>query len=408
MMKILIIVENNPFFVSSAESNRLISLILGLKKFDVSIHLIITNGFQNINEYNNLGFKGQNSIYSYQYTAFLFNSNIWLRRLNKFVIKPFIKSVFQIFTVNNILKYDPDIIWVSMDLSSLKIILEKKLKVKGFKFFIEISEFLDIHNIQNTRFIHRLSGNNRQKLFNEFVIPELNGLVVMTSALFSEFKGYGNLKLLHLPMTVDLNRFKDLDLKLGGLENPYIAFVGVMDNMKDGVNILIHAFNIIQHKFPNVKLYLIGGWNYDTPLHLEIIKKLNLENRVKWLGEFSREKIPIILQNATLLVLPRPDSKQARGGFPTKLGEYLATGNPVCATSVGEIPDYLIDNESVFFAQPGSIESFADAMDRALSNYENAKRVGLNGKKVAEKEFHKDIQAKKLYDFLKELVEERQ
>jgi glycosyltransferase involved in cell wall biosynthesis len=123
--------------------------------------------------------------------------------------------------------------------------------------------------------------------------------------------------------------------------------------------------------------------------------------------EYSRDAIPSIIGNADLLVLPRPDSKQAQGGFPTKLGEYLATGNPVCATSVGEIPDYLTDNESVFFAQPGSVESFAEAMRRALSDPENAKRVGLNGKKVAQKEFNKDIQAKKLHQFLLELQDKK-
>ena len=133
-MKILIIVENNPFFVSSAASNRLISLILGLKKFDVSIHLVITNGFQNFSEFNKLGIKGINEIYSYQYTAFLFNNNIWTRRLNNFLIKPILKIFFRKKTVNNILKYNPDIIWSSMDLSSLNTILEKRLKNGAFKF----------------------------------------------------------------------------------------------------------------------------------------------------------------------------------------------------------------------------------------------------------------------------------
>ena len=138
-------------------------------------------------------------------------------------------------------------------------------------------------------------------------------------------------------------------------------------------------------------------------LRLELIKSFGLEDRVFWMKEYSRDAIPSIIGNADLLVLPRPDSKQAQGGFPTKLGEYLATGKPVCATTVGELPDYLIDNESVFFAQPGSVESFADAMRRALSDPENAKRVGMNGKKVAQKEFNKDIQAKKLHQFFLEL-----
>ena len=127
---------------------------------------------------------------------------------------------------------------------------------------------------------------------------------------------------------------------------------------------------------------------------------LNLDNRVFYKGSVSRDEIPAIIMNAQLLVLPRPDSKQAQGGFPTKLGEYLATGNPVCATTVGEIPDYLVDGESVYFAEPGSVDSFADAMHRALRNPVLAKQVGVNGRKVAEECFNKDIQAKILYDFL--------
>lgn len=123
--------------------------------------------------------------------------------------------------------------------------------------------------------------------------------------------------------------------------------------------------------------------------------------------EYSRDAIPSIIGNADLLALPRPDSKQAQGGFPTKLGEYLATGKPVCATKLGELPDYLKNNESIFFAQPGSVKSFADAMRWALSDTENASRVGLNGKKVAQKEFNKDIQAKKLHQFLLELQDEK-
>jgi glycosyltransferase involved in cell wall biosynthesis len=129
-----------------------------------------------------------------------------------------------------------------------------------------------------------------------------------------------------------------------------------------------------------------------------------LENRIYYMGSVTRDQIPPIIMNASLLVLSRPDSTQAQGGFPTKLGEYLASGNPVCVTKVGEIPDYLIDNETAFLAEPGSVESFADAIDRALRNPKNAKRVGLNGRRVAEISFNKDIQAKKLYDFLIQLV----
>ena len=118
----------------------------------------------------------------------------------------------------------------------------------------------------------------------------------------------------------------------------------------------------------------------------------------------SREQIPPFICQASLLVLSRPDSHQAQGGFPTKLGEYLATGNPVCVTKVGEIPEYLEDNVSAFMATPGDVDSFADAIDRALSNLEQAKKVGQKGREVAEKEFNSETQARRLHEFLAENV----
>ena len=226
----------------------------------------------------------------------------------------------------------------------------------------------------------------------------------MTKALMEHYSAFSqHPPLLHLPMTVDLKRFqKQIGAPLE-LKKPYIAFVGVMDDAKDGINILIEAFNKIANEYPNLNLYLVGGWNYDTPSHLKRINELRLEDRIHWVGEYSRDTIPSIICNAKLLVLPRPDSKQAQGGFPTKLGEYLATGRPVCATTVGEIPEYLEDKKSVYFAKPGSVKSFVNAMSNALKNDKQANNVGEQGKKVAELYFNKKTQSITLYNFLKQL-----
>ena len=53
-------------------------------------------------------------------------------------------------------------------------------------------------------------------------------------------------------------------------------------------------------------------------------------------------------------------------------------------------------------AAPGDVDSFADAMDRALFDKEKARRVGLNGRKVAEENFSIDIQSKRLVQFLED------
>src|SRR5690606_3427017 len=146
--------------------------------------------------------------------------------------------------------------------------------------------------------------------------------------------------MMHLPMTVDFTRFDKILPPVKGFTKPYIVYVGVMNDAKDGVNILIKAYKEIYTDIKEYQLYLVGPWHYDTPLHLKMIQEFGLVNKIEWKGAYDRDLIPAIIQDADLLVLPRPDSKQAQGGFPTKLGEYLATGNPVVATRVGELPDY--------------------------------------------------------------------
>jgi glycosyltransferase involved in cell wall biosynthesis len=272
------------------------------------------------------------------------------------------------------------------------------------RLFLEMSEFLDIHKYNKGNFLQRWKADRREQYFNSKAFNAYDGIALMTKTLLTHYSKFPHPHpaFLHLPMTVDLDRFSMETSQPEEFIKPYIAFVGVMNDAKDGVNILIEAFANICSQFPDHKLYLIGSWNYDTPNHLKLIKKHNLMHKVFWMKEYPRDSIPSILKNASLLVLPRPASKQAQGGFPTKLGEYLATGNPVCATTVGEIPNYLVDGESVYFAEPGSVESFAHAMQRALSNPDESKRIGINGRKVAEKYFNKNIQAKILFDFLKE------
>jgi glycosyltransferase involved in cell wall biosynthesis len=408
-MHLNVILNHNQFFDNSASANRILSLITGLKLFKIEINLIFIGGSLSSLELKEWGEKGQKFDLNYIYLNKLEINNIWKARLYKYLFVHIYETIILLrlkkFALNN-----PGVFWVNKDKRHLKLGLELKKINKNLRLFTEISEFPDFYLSQNIPERHKaeLKSNSDylEKNLNEF-----GGLALMTNSIVEYYKSKIDqkiVKICHLPMTVDLNRFNDESTQPKEFKGPYILFVGVMSDNKDGVNILIESFSKIQTRYPDYNLYLVGPWQPDSIGHQELIKKLDLEAKVKWMKEYPRNSIPSIIKKSNLLVLPRPDSRQAQGGFPTKLGEYLASGIPVCATTVGEIPDYLVDNESVFFAKPGSVDSFAEAMDRALSNYENAKRVGLNGKKVAEREFNMDIQAKKLYDFLKELVEEEQ
>jgi glycosyltransferase involved in cell wall biosynthesis len=400
-----VIISYNPYALSSASANRWRTLLDGLTKYGVSIELLIFSCYQTEDEKRKFHQKGTMENINYQYlNPVIYNSYFGKRFYNYFghyFSEPKIKNrIFQLVKNSNAL------IWTDSSHFSFQMAVKIKSKQPKNLLFLEMNEFLDIHKYNKGNSLQRWKADRMQKFFESKAFYKYDGIALMTKTLLKHFSSrlIPHLKLLHLPMTVDLERFSAVEEVLKGFRKPYIAFVGIMSDAKDGLNILIEAFSKIASQFPTYNLYLVGPWQYDTPSHLKMIKENNLSNRIFWMKEYPRDKIPAILKNASLLVLPRPDSKQAQGGFPTKLGEYLATGNPVCATTVGEIPDYLVGDESVYFADPGSVDSFADAIRRALSNPKEAMRIGTSGCKVAEKYFNKDIQAKKLYDFLLSLT----
>ena len=198
-----------------------------------------------------------------------------------------------------------------------------------------------------------------------------------------------------LNMFVDTTRFQGLKKQPS---EPYIAYCGTASNNKDGVDQLIKAFAIVVKKHPNYKLYIIGN----TPSkqqrfnNFELVKNLGIENNVVFTGVVSSSEIPQMLKNATILALDRPNNLQAKYGFPTKLGEYLQTGNPVVITRVGDIPLFLKDGESALIAEPENPDSFAEKLCWVIEHPVEAREIGIKGKQVADIHFNSIFETKKI------------
>ena len=394
-MKIILIRDYNPFIENGASANRFRGLIEGLRNERNTVDVAVVTGMVAPNE----------SIMSSDGVIYLSKSNrysYWQARLNKYIFNNLHKSIAK-RRLNRLDLSKYDYIWLS-DSSSVFDVFFSSDKSTSCKTFIELNEFQDIHKEEGHagNILQRIYGSKSEKSFID-VVSKIDYFACMTNTLLDHYRKMAKpeAKFIHLPMTVDLKRFIGIpDTTI--YSKPYIAYTGTFNNAKDGVDVLIKSFAKIANKYPQYHLYLAGFWHYDVPMQEKLIEEFGLTNRITYLGVLNKDQIPVFICNADILVLSRPDSHQAQGGFPTKLGEYLATGNPVCVTKVGEIPDYLEDNVSAFMATPGDVDSFADAMDRALSNPDNAKKVGLAGREVAEREFNSEIQAKRLYEFLQE------
>lgn len=264
--------------------------------------------------------------------------------------------------------------------------LSATLKKKGVKVYHERTEHPMVSKLKLL--------NMRQYLE---ACTHVDGLFVISNSLKEYFTSIGvpKEKIHIINMTVEASRFDGLVCRP---KERYIAYCGKATNNKDGVDELIKAFAITAKTHPDVKLYIIGAppKRSDESGNLELVERLGIASQVVFTGLVSANEIPQMLKDAEILALDRPDNMQAKYGFPTKLGEYLLTANPVAITRVGDIPMFLKDGVTALLAEPNSPKQFAEKLNWALDNREEALKIGAAGKELALENFDSVIETKKM------------
>lgn len=280
---------------------------------------------------------------------------------------------------------------------TISLITEQCLKVSGVKVFAEVTEHPKVCSpVADPSLLL-----DEQSYID--TILKLSGLFVISNPLKQFFQQYGipSSKIHIINMTVDPSRF--LKIHKTNCKDRYIAYCGTASNNKDGVDELIKAFAIVAQRISDVKLYIIGK----TPSkkqkfgNMELVKSLSLKDKVVFTGIVKAVDMPQLLKNAEVLALDRPDNLQATYGFPTKLGEYLLTKNPVIITAVGDIPEFLKDGVSALIAKPSDAEDFSSKLIWALTHKDEAARIGREGCSVAMEHFNSFTEAQKIIKIFK-------
>ena len=274
-------------------------------------------------------------------------------------------------------------------------ILSKIIKRKDINVYLEKTEHPEVSNPGH--WPYKVSVNAYLSL-----CCKLKGLFVISTSLKYYFSSMGvDQKKIHIVnMTVDDSRFKSISKQK--VDRQYIAYCGKATNNKDGVDKLIKSFSMISHKFPTLYLFIIGkAPNKQEPNNNEVLaKRLGIGDKVVFTGVIPYADMPQLLLNASILALNRPNNMQAKYGFPTKLGEYLLTGNPVVVTSVGDIPLFIKDKENGMLASPADDSDFAEKMEWLLEHPYEAAVIGKNGKELALKAFNNKTESCKIVNVL--------
>ena len=384
----VIIFTDEAFPHGMAATNRIISYIKGFTHHNVKARVICLRSTEIKDNAKNNDINGVYDDMSYRYLS---TSTIKPEGfVQKRVRNTYSNILLFFYSLRNIDNSTISIYYSSHTIPAM--ILWLTNKIKGGKLLKEESEHPEVY-VKGKGLISKI-------LFKKIQYQLFDVHLLMTKNLISYFKDISKIPVLHVPMTVDLKRF-DPNLRKHHSKINKILYTGQLDDNKDGVDILLNAFATIVEKHSSYHLYLYGPAKSEESMqkYYDLVEGLGISKHVHFEGLVTREVITEKVLNARLLVLPRPDSLQAQNGFPTKLGEYLASGNPTLVTSVGEIPDYLIDRENTFMAIPGDVRSLEKKLLEIVENYDLAKEVGINGRKAAETYFNNINQTKNILNF---------
>lgn len=164
-----------------------------------------------------------------------------------------------------------------------------------------------------------------------------------------------------------------------------VLFFGRIVEYK-GLDILLAAWKNLS--LENAQL-IIAGEGDISPYKKLLENQKNIEVLNYYIDE---KKIREIFSKASLLVLPYKDATQSG---VLSIAYYYSM--PVIATSVGGLPDVVIDKKTGWLINPNSVLELTNALSEALSSADLLKRRGKNAKIFAEENLSWEKIVSKIY-----------
>lgn len=229
-----------------------------------------------------------------------------------------------------------------------------------------------------------------------FAMKDAATFVISTALKTQTEKRYPKIKTCLLPNASPSLKKEDKT----NLHRPLRVIYSGTFAVKDGVDYLIDGAIKAVEKGCEMELIMMGK---GQPWDMKVLDKLTGYDWAHYLGFVSDEELLNQIQNADVLCMTRNNSLFANYGFPFKLSEYLATGNILLATRVGDVEMYVKDKESAYIVDPEDFGQIADALCHIQQHEEEAIIVAQSGYEVMQQYFSMNSVGKIFINFLTNL-----
>lgn len=156
-----------------------------------------------------------------------------------------------------------------------------------------------------------------------------------------------------------------------------------------GLSVFLEALLRVREVFPDVVFEVVGDLRgEDEGWVREFVGKHNLKNNFKITGWLPYSEVPERLMEADIgVILFQPVLYNNIVGAPNKLFEYMAAGLPVVAPDFPEMGRVVREEGCGVLVDPTDPGAVADAVVRLLSHPEEARRMGMRGRRAVEERY---------------------
>ena len=179
-----------------------------------------------------------------------------------------------------------------------------------------------------------------------------------------------------------------------------------------GLHVLLRAVAMLKNKYSDIKLYVPGEpmvsdgsvqWLLRKRGYTKFIEgliyELGIKDNIIWLGRITHRELAEELEKKSVFVLCSAAENQS-----SSLIEAMTVGVPSVASAVGEVPEFVKNEENGLLYRFGEHDVLAHLLDRVFSDDELAKKISENGKKDMLKAHDADMINNTITDIYKEVL----
>lgn len=205
-------------------------------------------------------------------------------------------------------------------------------KIKGLDLVFDSHEiFSEAPTLHNRKFKKKI-----WKILEKSIVPKIKHFYTVSSGYADWFEKEYKIRpeiIMNVPI---VNPFTETELKIRLPEiqtnEKLLIYQGAI-NFSRGIDKMIEAMQFV----PNAQLWIIGNGPKKTEFE-KLMKDLNLENKVKFIGSVSPSQLKLITSKADLgLSLEEDYGISYRYALPNKIFDYTHAGVPILGTNLPEI-----------------------------------------------------------------------